>query len=123
MNIEHKPGVLCLIISGITPKGKSNVGKTVELVKYLEPDHVHMVSDNSGLRNGDECAAWLVKGYDIGEPGHPDHEYGLYGQSALLPIKDPDQDFVEDRKYKVVVTIDGVPVESYAPDEEIRLCI
>ncbi len=121
MNIEHKPGVLCLIIGARTEHGRKHIGKTVTLVKHLSENEF---GEHLGERF--RCATgygdyWIVVG-DVqslnGRPG-----VAAIAQSHLMPIKDPDQDFVEDHKYKVVVTVNGVPVESYAPDEETRLCI
>ena len=112
MNIEHKPGVLCLIIRGVTEKGKANIGKIVELIQHLDPGDEYMISEFVGLRNADNKRAWLVKGDNLSEPSDPNKSYGLYTQSALLPIQDPDQDFIE-QKTRIRATIkDGRIVET-----------
>ncbi len=125
MNIEHKPGVLCVIIGGNTPRGRSRCGQVVELVKLMYPGDTYRTGEVTGLQFNDTTPGWLVKGSfeDRPELYENNKPFAFYSQEYLLPIKDPDQDFVEDRKYKVVVTVNGVPVESYAPDEDNRLCI
>lgn len=117
MNIEHKPGVLCVIIGAKTDHGRKQIGKVVTLVKYMYFDERYRFADGHVARLiGKE--AWLVAG-DVscveGQKG-----YAFYTQQHLMPIKDPDQDFVEDQKYKVVVTVNGHEIDSYAGD--VKLC-
>lgn len=113
MNIEHKPGVICVVIGAMTEQGRRHIGKQVELVKTVMPQEEITFSKNQVIIFTGEKEGWLVKGKIVSSMAGI-NGFAFFQQRHLMPIKDPDQDFVEDQKYKLIATLDGKEIAQYA---------
>lgn len=113
MNIEHKPGVVCVVIGAMTVEGRRHIGKEVELVQTVMPQEEIELPGNRVVIFTGERQGWLVKG-DIISSMAGLVGYAFFQQKHLLPIKDPDQDFVEDHQFKTLDSLVGKEVEKYA---------
>ncbi len=105
MNIEHKPGVLCVIVGARTEGGRKHIGKTVTLVKHLHEREVgrHLGATFMGVFGYQNY--WIVVG-DIESPSG-DKGVAAYAQCHLMPIKDPGQDFFEQKTRVHASIVDG----------------
>lgn len=104
MSIEHKPGVMCVVIGGLTDHGRKAIGQTVTLVRFMRFGETHVFEDGRGtclLSN----AGWLVVGDGV-SCIEGDEGYAFYKQEHLMPIQDPDQPFKDVRKTVLHITVD-----------------
>lgn len=81
--MKHAPGVMCLITGAVSEEGLKDVGKVVELVKFMQRGDIYPVNDKYNIRLMDS-AAWLVKGDVVGS--ELKYGYVFKGQKNLMPI-------------------------------------
>lgn len=105
MSIEHKPGVICVVIGSMTEQGRRHIGKQVELVKTVMPEEEITFPKGEQVVYTGTRQSWLVKGNIVSSMAKVDG-YAFFQQRHLMPIQDPDQPFKDVRKTVLHITVD-----------------
>lgn len=105
MSIEHRPGVICVVIGSMTEQGRRHIGKQVELVKTVMPEEEVSFPDGDRVTFAGKRQGWLVKGNIVSSMARV-KGYAFFQQRHLMPIQDPDQPFKDVRKTVLHITVD-----------------